>query len=195
MKRALGTVLLPALVIGLAACGDDDATTGASGHSGHSAPASAAPSATHNAQDVMFAQMMIPHHRQAVEMADLAPTRAGSAKVKDLAVQIKKAQGPEIRTMTGWLKTWGEPESAGQMGHDMDGMMSDEQMTELEGLSGAKFDKAFLEMMIEHHEGAVTMAQQEQASGRFADATAMAGEIVRTQRAEIATMRELLGAP
>ncbi|MBE1537828.1 DUF305 domain-containing protein [Actinomadura algeriensis] len=194
MKRVLGTVLLPALAIGLTACGDDDATTGASGHSGHSAPASAAPSAAHNAQDVMFAQMMIPHHRQAVEMADLAATRAGSAEVKDLAVQIKDAQGPEIRKMTGWLRAWGEPESAGDMGHGMDGMMSGEQMADLEGLSGAAFDRAFLAMMIEHHEGAVTMARKERASGRSADATAMAAAIVRAQRAEIATMRKLLGA-
>lgn len=196
MKRVLGTILLPALAIGLAACGDGDGgsagASGPSGHAGHSAPASAAPSAAHNARDVMFAQMMIPHHRQAVQMSGLAATRAGSPEVKELAVQIEKAQGPEIRTMTGWLRSWGEPESAGHAGHGMDGMMSDEQMTELEGLSGAAFDRAFLEMMIEHHEGAVTMAREEQAGGRFPDAKAMAGAIVRTQRAEIAAMRKLL---
>ncbi|MFD0902515.1 DUF305 domain-containing protein [Actinomadura sediminis] len=187
MKRVLGTILLPALAIGLSACGGDGGAPASAGHSGRSASAGAA----HNAQDVMFAQMMIPHHRQAVEMAELAATRAGSPEVRELAVQIAKAQGPEIRTMTGWLESWGEPE-AGHAGHGMDGMMSGEQMTELEGLSGAAFDRAFLEMMIEHHEGAVTMARDEQARGGFPDAKAMAGAIVRTQRAEIAKMRKLL---
>ncbi|RSN68163.1 DUF305 domain-containing protein [Actinomadura sp. WAC 06369] len=184
MKRVVGTILLPALAIGLGACGG--------GGSAGPAPASAASSAAHNAQDVMFAQMMIPHHRQAVEMAGLAATRAGLPEVKELAVQIEKAQGSEIRTMAGWLRSWGEPESAGHMGHGMDGMMSDGQMAELKGLSGAAFDRAFLEMMIEHHEGAVTMAREEQAGGGSPDAKAMAGAIVRTQRAEIAAMRELL---
>jgi uncharacterized protein (DUF305 family) len=70
---------------------------------------------THNAADVMFAQQMIVHHQGAIEMADLAPTRAGSPQVKDLAATIKAAQTPEIEQMTGWLQAWGS-------GTDMNGM-------------------------------------------------------------------------
>nr|WP_277819787.1 DUF305 domain-containing protein [Actinomadura sp. RB99] len=140
----------------------------------------------------MFAQMMIPHHRQAVEMAGLAPSRAASTQVKALAAGIEKAQAPEIATMTGWLKDWGAPAAMTGMHHDMPGIMGEKDMTSLKGLKGAAFDKAFLRMMIEHHQGAVTMARAEGRSGQNADAKAMAASIVRTQTAEIAKMRGLL---
>ncbi|WP_433145830.1 DUF305 domain-containing protein [Actinomadura nitritigenes] len=193
MKRAIALVAVPALAFALAACGD-------SGDKGGSKP-SATPSmsmsmsaaqASHNEQDVMFAQMMIPHHRQAVEMAGLAPSRAASAQVKVLAAGIEKAQAPEIATMTGWLKDWGAPAAMTGMHHDMPGIMGEKDMTSLKGLKGAAFDKAFLRMMIEHHQGAVTMARAEGRSGQNADAKAMAASIVRTQTAEIAKMRGLL---
>ncbi|MFF0520448.1 DUF305 domain-containing protein [Actinomadura nitritigenes] len=193
MKRAIALVAVPALAFALAACGD-------SGGKGGSKP-SATPSmsmsmsaaqASHNEQDVMFAQMMIPHHRQAVEMAGLAPSRAASAQVKALAAGIEKAQAPEIATMTGWLKDWGAPAAMTGMHHDMPGIMGEKDMTSLKGLKGAAFDKAFLRMMIEHHQGAVTMARAEGRSGQNADAKAMAASIVRTQTAEIAKMRGLL---
>ncbi|MEU9019519.1 DUF305 domain-containing protein [Actinomadura sp. NPDC048394] len=191
MKRAIALVAVPALAFALAACGD-------SGDKGGSKP-SASPSmsmsaaqASHNEQDVMFAQMMIPHHRQAVEMAGLAPSRASSAQVKTLAAGIEKAQAPEIEKMTGWLKAWGAPAAMTGMHHDMPGIMSDKDMTALKALKGAAFDKAFLRMMIEHHRGAVTMARAEDRSGQNADAKALAASIVRTQSAEIATMRDLL---
>ncbi|MFB9248767.1 DUF305 domain-containing protein [Sphaerisporangium melleum] len=152
-------------------------------------------SADHNEQDVMFAQMMIPHHRQAIDMAKLAGSRASSPDVKRLAEQIEAAQGPEITTMSGWLTAW-NAESPGDdmssMGHGMDGMMSADDMKELEGLSGGAFDKAFLTMMIEHHEGAVVMAEKEQASGTYAPARELAGAIVTSQTAEIGTMKQML---
>ncbi|MFC8034965.1 DUF305 domain-containing protein, partial [Streptomyces griseoincarnatus] len=103
--------------LALAACGGSGDDTGSAGHGGHQATesASAAPSAPasasqgqHNAADVAFAKGMIPHHRQAVEMAGLAPDRARSAEVKKLAAEIKKAQAPEIEKLSGWLTSWGE---------------------------------------------------------------------------------------
>ncbi|MGI5325139.1 DUF305 domain-containing protein [Actinomadura nitritigenes] len=189
MKRAIALVAVPALAFALAACGD----SGDKGGSKPSASASAtAAQASHNEQDVMFAQMMIPHHRQAVEMAGLAPSRAASAQVKTLAAGIEKAQAPEIATMTGWLEDWGAPAAMSGMHHDMPGIMGEKDMTSLKGLKGAAFDKAFLRMMIEHHRGAVTMARAENRSGRNADAKALAASIVRTQTAEIARMRGLL---
>ncbi|WLW51650.1 DUF305 domain-containing protein [Streptomyces sp. YU58] len=189
----------------LAACGNDGGSGSHSG--GHDSPsASASPSTAasegaHNAQDVSFAQGMIPHHRQALEMAGLAADRAGSAQVKDLAARIEKAQDPEIRTMSGWLTSWGEEVPAGSMpgmdhsgGHSgMPGMMTDEDMADLKKASGKDFDAMFLTMMIEHHEGAVDMAETEKKSGRYGPATAMADDIITAQTAEITEMNKLLG--
>ncbi|MGH3240174.1 MAG: DUF305 domain-containing protein, partial [Spirillospora sp.] len=153
----------------------------------------------HNEQDVMFAQMMIPHHRQAIEMADLAATHAASAEGKKLTADIRRAQDPEIQQLTAWLTGWGATVPApgtsgmGHMGHGaMDAMMTAERMKELEGAEGAAFDRAFLEMMIKHHEGAVAMARAEKASGRFPAARKMADDITSSQTAEITTMRSLL---
>jgi len=142
----------------------------------------------HNDADVMFAQMMIPHHRQAVEMAELAAGKAGP-QVTKLAAGIEKAQGPEIAKMSGWLKAWGERPHA--MDHG-DGMMSGADMAKLRGTSGAAFDRMFLTMMIKHHQGAVTMARTERAKGTYRPATSMAASIITTQNAEIAKMRGLL---
>ncbi|MBO2456013.1 DUF305 domain-containing protein [Actinomadura violacea] len=194
MKRAIALVAVPALAFALAACGD-------SGDKDASDPSPLSASATaqgmveqkpHNEQDVMFAQMMIPHHRQAVEMAGLAPSRASSAQVKALAADIEKAQAPEIAKMTGWLEDWGAPAAMSGMHHDMPGIMSEKDMTSLKDLKGTAFDKAFLQMMIKHHQGAVTMARTEDRSGQNPDAKALATSIVRTQSAEIAKMRGLL---
>lgn len=207
---AVATVVAAAVV--LTACGSDDD----SGHSGHKAGASASASASasadasadvsagaHNAQDTAFAQGMIPHHRQAVAMAGLAPSRAESQEVKDLAEAIEKAQDPEITTMTGWLEAWGEdvpaedmPEEMPGMDHsggDMSGMMSDADMKQLEKLSGTAFDTAFLEMMVAHHEGAVEIAKTERAKGAYGPAKDMAKSVITSQSAEITRMNELLG--
>ncbi|MGZ3117014.1 DUF305 domain-containing protein [Streptomyces sp. H62] len=204
VRRTAAVAAASAAALVLAACGGNGDGDSSAGHDGHnattssSAPASASASqGQHNAADVAFAKGMIPHHRQAVEMADLAPDRAQSAEVKKLAADIKKAQDPEIKTLSGWLTSWGEEVPAeGAMDHsmhDMGGMMTAEEMTELENASGKAFDTAFMEMMIKHHEGAVEMAKTEQADGAYGPATKMAGEIISSQSAEIEQMNELLG--
>ncbi len=151
----------------------------------------------HNAQDVTFAQEMIPHHAQAVEMSDLAPAQAESPAVKDLAVRIKAAQGPEIEKMKGWLSSWGEKTSAddmaGMAGMEGMGMMTDAQMKELKAATGPEFDKMFLTMMIGHHEGAVTMARAELDKGMHQPAKQLAQAITDSQQKEIAEMKGLLG--
>jgi uncharacterized protein (DUF305 family) len=160
-----------------------------------SASTSAALAAQHNDQDVMFAQAMSVHHQQAVEMAKLAATRASNPAVKTLAGQIEQEQGPQIQTMTGWLKSWGvrpSPSGGGMSGMNMGGMMSADEMNKLGKASGAAFDRMFLTMMIKHHEGAITMAKAEQAKGSYGPAKTMAGNIISGQSAEIATMRSLL---
>jgi uncharacterized protein (DUF305 family) len=196
MKRAYSLLVVPVAALTLAACGGGDkGADHMNGHdmSGHSMGAGSAPASGHNAQDVMFAQMMIPHHQQAITMAKQAATKASSPEVKKLAGQIEQAQGPEIQKMTGWLQAWGASTSSRDGMHMGDGMMSDQDMKKLDTLSGKAFDKAFLQMMIKHHQGAISMAKTEQTQGAFADTKAMANSIVTSQSAEITTMRKLLG--
>jgi uncharacterized protein (DUF305 family) len=194
MKRILLFLALATLAF-TAACGSDDDPTVDSGGSGGGA-------AEHNDADVEFAQMMIPHHEQAVEMAEMALENSESDAVNELATRIKEAQGPEIATMKGWLEDWDEPlqaDSGGMGGMDMggddssgEGMMSDDDMEEMESASGAAFDKLFLEGMIAHHKGAVAMAEIELEEGEFPDALALAQEVVDAQEAEITEMESLL---
>ncbi len=150
-----------------------------------------------NDADVAFVNGMIPHHRQAVEMAQMASGAGASPEVQDLADRIEAAQGPEIDTMTGFLEDWEQPvPDASDMGSmdDMDGMMSDSDMQELMALSGAEFDERFLMMMIEHHTGAIADAQREQQDGQNADAIDLAEQIEAAQVEEIAEMEGLLAA-
>lgn len=187
MKR---WILAGAVLVALAGCGSD--TT--------SAPTPSV-SASASAADVAFAQSMIPHHEQAVEMADLAlsPSSQASAQVRDLATQIKAAQDPEIARMSGWLQQWGAP-SAMPMDHSnhdmgsvtMSGMMTADQMAALTAVSGEDFDRLWMQMMIDHHEGAITMAEQVQQASADPQVTGLAGDIVAAQRQEIATMQDLL---
>lgn len=156
-----------------------------------------------NDADVTFAQTMIPHHEQAVMMSQMAEGRAEDERVRELAADIEAAQQPEIDLMTGWLEAWGEDVPSG-MGHggdhgmgdmdamDMPGMMSDADLDDLEGSSGSAWDRMFLVMMIEHHEGAIEMAQEQQTEGENPEAIALAEKIERDQKAEIAMMESWL---
>jgi uncharacterized protein (DUF305 family) len=196
MHKRIFVIAATVMIMAAGCGGNNDNGADSAGGGASSAPASQG-AQHHNDQDVMFAQMMIPHHQQAIEMAQLAANRAKSPEVKALARQIEQAQDPEIKTMTGWLTQWGAQVPEGG-GHGMDhggasGMMSPEDMARLEDASGAEFDKMFLTMMVEHHEGAITMAKQQQAKGTFAPAKTMAGTIITTQTAEITEMRELAG--
>ncbi|MFG2524657.1 DUF305 domain-containing protein [Streptomyces sp. NPDC048527] len=153
----------------------------------------------HNGADVSFAMEMIHHHQQAVEMAELAKGRAASKDVKELAAKIKSAQDPEIEQMSGWLTAWGEevPADMSGMEHDMPssmpGMMSAGDMDELKKATGGDFDKKFLAMMVDHHEGAVTMGRTEKADGKYGPATRLAADVVTAQTAEIERMNKMLG--
>ncbi|WP_200213696.1 DUF305 domain-containing protein [Micromonospora coerulea] len=191
------------VAVALAACGGTDHSTAGSGHDmpgmGGTGTPTAGATASFGTADVTFAQLMIPHHQQAVEMAGLADTRAADPELKKLAGQIRAAQAPEIATMTGWLTAWGRPTpSAGAghgmpgMAHGMPGMMSAADMAKLTAATGADFDRQFLTMMIAHHEGAITMAKDELAEGVNPDAKALAQQIVAAQQAEIDTMNKIL---
>jgi len=130
--------------------------------------------------------MMIPHHEQAIEMSDFALKNSTNPEVLALAQEIKDAQAPEIEQM----KSWGASSMA-HMGHMMDGMLSDEEMSALAAASGSEFDRLFLEGMIKHHEGAIDMAEMV-IDSKNAEVAALANAIIEAQRAEIATMKELL---
>lgn len=140
--------------------------------------------------DQMFAVMMIPHHEQAVEMSDLALTRSTNPDVRALAQQIRDAQAPEIEQM----RTWTDDDAGDHMDHmsgGMSGMLSELQMSDLRTASGTEFDRLFLAGMIEHHQGAIDMADMILKSKN--DEVRTLGEnIVRTQQAEIDRMRVLL---
>ena len=184
----------------LAGCGSDTGSETTEGtmpgmdHGSMSASPSAAASdaADHNSADAMFAQMMIPHHEQAVEMSDIMLVKDGlDPQIIQLAEDIKAAQGPEIEKMTGWLQAWGEPmEMSGD--HAMEGMMSPDDLAALEAAQGDDAARVFLTQMIAHHEGAVAMAEEESANGQNADTVALAETVIADQSAEIEKMKDLL---
>jgi len=149
----------------------------------------------HNDADVTFATDMVPHHLSAIEMSQLAPTRASDATVKALAAQIATEQDPEVVTMAGWLVGWGKPVPDASMGGDMAGMagaMSPADMTSLAGSTGAAFDRMWTQMMTVHHQGAVTMARTELTDGANPEAKALAQAIITSQTAEITQLQKLL---
>ncbi|MEE6168115.1 MULTISPECIES: DUF305 domain-containing protein [unclassified Mycolicibacterium] len=208
MKRtmAIGAAALATVAIA-AGCTNSSSAPASSSPTTSTSAAAQAPS-PHNDADVMFAQHMIPHHQQAVEMSDMLLAKQGIDKrVTDLATQIKAAQAPEIQQMQGWLTAWGNPPmppmSSGDMGHGgmpgmsgmpaMQGMMSDADMNALRDAQGVEAAKLYLTQMIAHHEGAITMAQDEIKDGQYPDAVKMAHAIVTTQQQEIDTMRAILG--
>jgi uncharacterized protein (DUF305 family) len=161
--------------------------------------ASATPAVgAHNQADITCATEMIPHHRQAVQMADMALTQATNADVKTLAQAIKAAQDPEIVQMSGWLAGWQQPVPAasssgmGGMGQTGVGMMSDADMTSLGKATGAAFDRMWVSMMIRHHQGAVSMATTEESTGQNPDAKKLAQSIITSQTAQITQLAALL---
>ena len=208
--RRLGAAcLVTVLGSGLAACGDDTGETGSAG-GGPGDTQTASTGAVFNDADVRFATDMVQHHAQAVQMVVMAQGRPLDPEVARLAEDIRDAQVPEIETMTDWLTDWGQevPETSldhANAGHDMDdmsgghsmdmdmpGAMSEEQMDALENASDDEFQALWLEMMVEHHRGAVEMAESEREDGVNEDAVSLASSIVATQQAEIDTMDQLL---
>jgi uncharacterized protein (DUF305 family) len=259
---AIGAVAFAALVA-LAACGDSGGDQAGQGTTSASPTTTSAAAEAHNQADVMFAQHMIPHHQQAIEMSDMILAKQGiDPRVVDLANQIKAAQGPEIEQMQDWLKEWGQPtmpmmpgpgmpgqtgmpgmpgqtgmpgmpspsatptttdphhtstpsetgmpspsampgmpgpggmpgmsEMPGMPGMPMAGMMSAEDMAALQNAQGVEASKLFLTQMIEHHQGAITMAQTEIDSGQSHPAITLAQSIIDAQQKEITTMQGIL---
>lgn len=221
MKRtrtiATGAAALAAVAV-IGACSNSATTeaTSATASSSTQTPTTAQADA-HNHADMMFAHMMIPHHQQAIEMSDIILAKQGiDPRVVELAQQIKAAQGPEIAQLQDWMKQWGMP----GMGHGgmpempgtgrggmpempgmddggmsgMDGMLSPGEIDALKSAQGVAAAKLFLTGMIAHHEGAITMAQNEIKDGQFPGAISMATSIVDSQQKEIDAMNEILSS-
>lgn len=205
MKHNLRTIALPATLAAtliLAACGTTD-TSGMNGvNRSASAAGGASASTTKNDADVEFATMMIPHHAQAIAMADTSLKLATDPKVRALAPNIKAAQGPEIKRMSGWLTGWGAPVPSNDGGSDMSGMggmgdqsggmMSAVEIAKLGKATGPAFDRIWLKMMVRHHQGAVVMAKTALAKGRNPDTLKLARSIITGQSAEITRMNSIL---
>jgi uncharacterized protein (DUF305 family) len=155
-----------------------------------------AASGPHNDLDVMFARDMVPHHRQAVEMAELATTRAADPRVKALAARIRSAQDAEITAMASWLTAWGEQVPPPDQAHTAHGpgMMTHAEMEDLKAASGKNFDRMFCDMMIRHHQGALQMAEAATTRGQNPAVRALGAEITKTQTAEIRELKAILAS-
>jgi uncharacterized protein (DUF305 family) len=165
----------------LSACGGQEAATGREG-------------------DIAFAQNMIPHHEQALEMSALALGAKASAEVAALAKEVQAAQEPEIVLMRKWLRDWGAEELAHSGGpgdetddheHEMPGMATGEQLLALSEATGGEFDARWLELMVGHHEGAVDMAERVLETTDDLEVQALAAAVIASQTAEIERMQAL----
>jgi uncharacterized protein (DUF305 family) len=181
--------VVAALTLALAGCSDSGSTSGDG----------------FNQADVDFASNMIQHHAQALEMVDLTMDRQLDPELAELTEQIRAAQAPEIERMADWLEEWDQPvpetsrdhanahgDEDGGMDMDMPGMMTADDMAALEEASDEEFRDMWLQMMIEHHEGAVAMAEEEVENGEAPEAISLAKEIIAAQNEEISTMQEML---
>jgi uncharacterized protein (DUF305 family) len=203
LKKSMIMLAMTVAVVGLAGCGSDATDSPA-------ATTTAANGDVFNAADVSFATNMIPHHAQALQMVDLTIGRTLDPDIAALTEDIRDAQAPEIEIMTGWLTGWGKPipetprdhvnaddDTMGGMhisGDEMPGMMSSDELAELDAATDAEFGDMWLTMMIAHHKGAIDMARTEQADGVFQPAIRLAKEIENSQQQEISHMQELLGS-
>lgn len=204
MRRRLLTIGVAALAMltTLTACNSDSSHQATHSGSTSSLVSSSVAAQQHNQADVTFAQNMIPHHQQAIEMSDTVLAKQGiDARVIDMANRIKAAQGPEIQQMQSWLSQWGVPTMPmmpmmpGSMaGHDVSGMMSEQDMNDLKSADGVEASKLFLTEMIAHHQGAITMGTDEIKNGQYPPAVSMAQSIVTGQQREITEMQGILAS-
>jgi uncharacterized protein (DUF305 family) len=195
-RRVAAVLAAATAALFLSSCGSP-ASDGHTGHEHADEPVITGQPAGYNADDVAFATNMIPHHQQAVDLSAMVPDRSTNAGLVALAQQISAAQQPEIDVMKVFLVQWNEnPDTnSGHAGHGnaMQGMVDAATMTKLESLTGAAFDKLWLESMIGHHQGAIEMAKAEIANGDNVDAKDLAKNIVTTQEAEIGQMKQMVG--
>ncbi|WP_433326060.1 DUF305 domain-containing protein [Spirillospora sp. CA-294931] len=215
-QRIAATIMMAAVAVtGLAGCSQDDKkepeagpkrtviVPGRPGEPNQTKVAGPTKTAPPTAAEIKFVQMMIPHHQQAIEMSTLAPGQASDSQVKSLARRIDAGQAVEISAMQSWLKQNVKTPTTGHGGHGgpsaspsahtgMAGMATPQQMTQLKAARGGDFDKLYLNLMITHHQGALTMVKDVVDKGTDVTVQQMARDVQSTQQAEINRMRALL---
>lgn len=190
IRALLATAVAVVAVGGLTACADDTTTS-----LPPAIPTTAQTDSLVSPVDVAFLEAIVPHHQQTVTMTDQATTRAASPQVKDLAARIGREQTAEVDQGNQLLDTLGQPRPQAGSLNDVSeaGMFTPPQLDALAATAGAGFDRMFLQMMIKHHEGGVSLSQSVLGNGQNPQvkqfATAVAGE----QQREIGEMRALLG--
>ena len=187
MRRIIALSLAATALFGLTAC-STSATVDHSGHSDHTTPTA---TADFSSADLMFAQMMIPHHQQAVDISFMALANTQNADVRTLAESIITHQSSEIVILKSWLDAAGVTLDDSHSMH-MQGMLTDEQLAALEAAKDGEFDKLWLTGMIAHHEGALLMAEEVKNSTNK-EVAEFASHVIEDQTAEIAKMKDLLG--
>jgi uncharacterized protein (DUF305 family) len=182
-SRLIATIAVAALV--LAGCGSTDMPAG---QGGNQAPAS---SNDHNDADVQFSENMIPHHKQTIQIADLATKQGASEQVKVVAAEILSPEEADIETMSGWLRTWNVAAPADMSGMDMPGMLSVADLKSLQSATGAAFDKKFLALVAQHLQNGVDMAKKVLADGKHEATKGLATKIVTEQTEQIKKVQAL----
>lgn len=190
-SRIVMTGLAAVAALLVAGCGGGDSGTGAA--AGNSAGGAAADqSVTWNDADVSFAQMMLADHRMVGEMATMAQKKATTPELKAVSKKLNSGQSKAADEISGWLTAWGEPTEAGAAHAQMPGAMTEADMTMLTSMKkGMDFDMMFAQMMVEHHQGAITMAEEEAANGKNPDAKAMATSMVKTLQAQVTSLERI----
>ena len=183
-------VLLAAAVVSLSINRSDSNGMGnSSGHMGHGSSSSS--NANYTGADIMFLQMMIPHHQQAIDISNLAMKSSQDAELIELAKIIARDQAAEIKQMKAWLTDAGASED---MGHSMDGMggmLSDDELAALSAATGKEFDVLWLKGMTEHHDGAIHMTQMIE-DAQNADIKAFGTKVIKDQSEQIDQMKKML---
>jgi uncharacterized protein (DUF305 family) len=176
------------LALVLSACGGESDTAAQAGAGTGSAAAT-----SYSEGDVMFAQQMIPHHQQVVELAELAATKASDPELRAFAAQLQASESKVVGELTGMLTGWGKPTAMEDMSHqEMPGMASEQDMSSLASLSGAGFDRRFTQMMITHHIGASQLTMTEQQTGSSTQAKAIAAQLLQTQTEQVTQLQTIL---
>ena len=183
-------VLLAAAVVSLSINrSDNNDMSSGSGHMGHGSSSSSNPNYT--GADIMFLQMMIPHHQQAIDISNLAMKSSQDAELIELAKIIARDQAAEIKQMKAWLTDAGASED---MGHSMDGMggmLNDDELAALSAATGKEFDVLWLKGMTEHHDGAIHMTQMIE-DAQNADIKAFGTKVIKDQSEQIDQMKKML---
>lgn len=191
MKRSLVGYLAAASVLGLLVTGCSTDHQMDMGDSSDTSNSSMMGQSATDMADIAFAQMMIPHHEQAVVMSEYALANTDNPQILVLAQEILDAQGPEIKQMNVILERF-DSNMGGHDGHTMAGMLTDQELEALQAAKGTEFDQLFLIGMIAHHEGAIDMANDVLAAGADPEVRVLAETIIAGQQAEIELMQELL---